>query len=624
MKKFFKFLIAVLFAALLMASCDKEKKASVVLVMTADAQFTDNIASLNFALSAASAQDVSISLAVLDSPSEGNSSVPADKLNVPSSVVVSAGSTSLKLDVQLDEDATGSEAVIAVTGVSGATLQGDGVVRIKTGQQYNGEGGGGGGGTGDDNLQLQLQSNWSVSFDPVNLEYDYDDEGYLLFFVDLVAPGSSYVWVDTYTDSQLQQYYKGDIAAMLNDYSSDFQEAISKGYSASDILYTTSDGYATVYYDEPGPTKFYIMDFDAKGKPTGKYGVVTLTVPEYDEGGEGGGGEGGDDDDESYDQISVSGTGSALFTFDIYPSGTLTAENLQDKMLETGQWVVDQYNLYVAFGEAGLATLPDDFNVTYMMSDADYPYIQFGLQELGNYDVLIVGMNAEGNLTGEYNISTIEIDGHELAAIQGARRKLAAKAGKSVRRAEDDGIDGDGDDITITIAGELKKMDAWKATYDGRHIGKSSGGEGGEGGDDPTLLGPLTLQTSWKATYSGNYRIDVTGVTDTYFMFDIYDEPFSDSELAAGLIDMVSYNLSEYGYVYNGPDDYDTWTSLESGTYYVYIAGLDANYDLTGNYAVSTIKVGSGGAVVGGGEDMVGARRKLHRRIVSKAFIRKK
>ncbi len=427
MKNFFNLLLSTVFAVLLFASCVREAVDIPVLKMSADSEFKDSYASINFTLSKASGSDISISLLVLDQPSEGNSCVAASKLTLPSSVIVSAGSTSVKLDVALAEDAVGTEAVIAVAGVVGASLEGDGVARIKTGQSYSGGGQGGEGGGGGA-LEAKLQSNWKVSFDPDNMDWDYDDDGYVLFFVDVEAPGSQYIWVDSYTDAELQEEYGGSVAALLEDYGSDFQKTIAGGYAASEVLFTPEEGYAQVYYYDAGPTKFYIMDFDAQGKPTGKYGVVELNVPEYTESG------------------------------------------------------------------------------------------------------------------GE-------------------------------------------------------------------------GGQGGEGGDIQ-LLGPLTLQSGWKAVYSGNYRVDVSGVTDAHFMFDLYSEPIADAELEDALIYMVSYNLSQYDYVYDGPADYDEWQSIEAGTYYVYIAGLDENNNLTGNYAFNTITVGSGGAISGGGEDMQSAHRKMRHNLV--------
>ena len=340
MKNFFNLLLSTVFAVLLFASCERGAVEIPLLKMSADSEFKDSYASISFALSKASGSDISISLLVLDKPSEGNSCVASNKLTLPSSVVVSAGSTSAKVDIVLAEDAVGSEVVIAVGGVVGASLEGEGVARIKTGQSYSGGGQGGEGGGGGEGgaLEAKLQSNWKVFFDPDN------------------------------------------------------------------------------------------MDFDAQGKPTGKYGVVELNVPEYTESG------------------------------------------------------------------------------------------------------------------GE-------------------------------------------------------------------------GGQGGEGGDIQ-LLGPLTLQSGWKAVYSGNYRVDVSGVTDAHFMFDLYSEPIADAELEDALIYMVSYNLSQYDYVYDGPADYDEWQSIEAGTYYVYIAGLDENNNLTGNYAFNTITVGSGGAISGGGEDMQSAHRKLRHNLV--------
>ena len=415
MKNFFNLLLSTVFAVLLFASCVREAVDIPVLKMSADSEFKDSYASISFALSKASGSDISISLLVLDQPSEGNSCVAASKLTLPSSVVVSAGSTSVKLDVALAEDAVGTEAVIAVAGVVGASLEGDGVARIKTGQSYSGGGQGGEGGGGGEGgaLEAKLQSSWTATI----LDDDWETDGeYYYYPVSVTAPGSTYIYLDTYSDAELQEEFNGSIEDLLKYYS-----GIEEGSTVEDSFYTASDVVYVPYY-EAGLTKCYIMDFDAQGKPTGKYGVVELNVPEYTE----------------------------------------------------------------------------------------------------------------------------------------------------------------------------------------------SGGEGG----DIQLLGPLTLQSGWKAVYSGNYRVDVSGVTDAHFMFDLYSEPIADAELEDALIYMVSYNLSQYGDVYDGPADYDEWQSIEAGTYYVYIAGLDENNNLTGNYAFNTITVGSGGAISGGGEDMQSAHRKLRHNLV--------
>ena len=197
-----------------------------------------------------------------------------------------------------------------------------------------------------------------------------------------------------------------------------------------------------------------------------------------------------------------------------------------------------------------------------------------------------------------------------------ARRRAALR--QLFKAPEDDGVgSGSDSEITITLDGEIKKMEAWGAVYDGRHIaeegGEGGGGEGGEG--DIQLLGPLTFQSTWKASYSGNGRIDVTGVTDEHFMFDIYDDVIPQSQLADALIYMMEYNLDTYGYYYDGPSDYDEWEDLDNGTYYVYIAGCDEDGNLTGNYGYNTITVGSGGGISGGGEDMVSAPRHFRSRI---------
>ena len=85
MKKFLLLLASAVSVILFAVSCKKEKAESVFVAVSSDSEFVDSKATLNFILSQAAPSDITISLAVLSSASEGNSAVAADKLTVPAS-----------------------------------------------------------------------------------------------------------------------------------------------------------------------------------------------------------------------------------------------------------------------------------------------------------------------------------------------------------------------------------------------------------------------------------------------------------------------------------------------------------------------------------------------------------
>ena len=278
MKNTLRFVLLTVLSALCLASCQKSEDTSVALTLSADQAFTDNAATLTLSLSKASSSEITVRLSARETPVGGKASVPAAKLSFPQSVSITPGSTSVTVDVTLAEDATGAQTVIEIAGVTGgATLEGSGAAIIATGIS-GGEGGGQGG------LTLSLQSNWTVQI--VDGEWETDGERYY-YPVSVTAPGSTYIWLETFTDAELETNYKGDIAAMLADYG-----GIEEGQTVEESFYTASETVYVTYYD-PGATKCYIMDFDAQGNPTGKYGVVNLTVPALDE--DSGGGQGDDE-----------------------------------------------------------------------------------------------------------------------------------------------------------------------------------------------------------------------------------------------------------------------------------------------------------------------------------------
>ena len=65
MKNYFKLLLSTVSAVLLFASCERGAVEIPLLKMSADSEFKDSYASINFALTKASGSDISISLLVL-------------------------------------------------------------------------------------------------------------------------------------------------------------------------------------------------------------------------------------------------------------------------------------------------------------------------------------------------------------------------------------------------------------------------------------------------------------------------------------------------------------------------------------------------------------------------------
>lgn len=300
MKNRFRMVLLCVLSALFLVSCQKAGE-PLTLVLSSDKTFTDQAATLTLTLSQAAPSEITVRLSARETPLSGKPSVPAAKLSFPQSVSIAPGSSSATVDVTLAEDATGAQAIIEIAGVTGgATLAGDGAAVIATGQSYSGgeqggeQGGEGGeqGGEGGEQgaLTLSLQSNWTARI----LDGDLEDDGtYYYYPVSVTAPGSTYLWLETLTDDELDDYYKGDIAAMLADYA-----GIEEGSTVGESFYTASETVYVTYYGA-GKTKCYIMDYDAQGNPTGKYGVVELDVPDY---------EAGDDEDDEVPEIPFTGT----------------------------------------------------------------------------------------------------------------------------------------------------------------------------------------------------------------------------------------------------------------------------------------------------------------------------
>ena len=127
---------------------------------------------------------------------------------------------------------------------------------------------------------VSLQSNWSASLDGSVIS---DEDGDFIY-LNVSTPGATYFWCDTYTADELSAYYEGSVRNMLLDYSAHAKAALAEGYYGMDDLYWVAGAGEDVWMDVygPGSTYIYIIDLDAEGNATGKYGKSAVTIPEYE------------------------------------------------------------------------------------------------------------------------------------------------------------------------------------------------------------------------------------------------------------------------------------------------------------------------------------------------------
>jgi hypothetical protein len=286
MKTFRLFAWAVLAFACI--ACNKDKGPSAKLIIGGDSFFSNGTASINLMLSDAVSSDVTAYLVCVNEAEEGYSAVPLESLTFDNQVVIKAGETSAKTTLTLDtkdlNSAVKYQAAIKVDSASGAevseTLH---TVFIAVPSTEFGEPDPGPGpGPGPDDPTVPdpvLQANWSVSMVGVGTD-EYGD----YIQVSVTAPGSSYYGVVEYSDEEFAQYYAEDgISGLISDMQDYVKKNLDEGEKLADILWTPSDGDVYLDYYAAGVSNFFIVDFDASGKVTGKYGKTVLTIPELEE-----------------------------------------------------------------------------------------------------------------------------------------------------------------------------------------------------------------------------------------------------------------------------------------------------------------------------------------------------
>ncbi len=561
---FLKVLSTAVVAMTALLACNKENQSGTPLIgiMSGEYFSSDNTAEITLVLSDAPKNDLSVNLVVSGTALPETTALPGDHISLPSSVTVVGGATSTSFTATVNPEglADGTySAGIQIQPGSGYKVSEEGAVTyIKL--TVTGQGGGSG-------SSLQLQSNWSVSLlgDP----YEYEDDLYIDLSVNL--PGIQYFFMEANTEEDMAEYYNGTIEGLVAKWEADNLTQLET-YSINQILFSLQDEeFYTAYYGE-GPAKIYIVEFDAQGKATGRYGVSDVVMPPYDESGQGGGDTPSvditmtlqndwtltitgselvrDDYGSKYLAATVSAPGSSYIYIDSYTDQELESDASGDIANVAAQV---QTNLQSSLGEGSTIN-----ELLYQAGNVYVPYYEGG--ETWFY---ILDFDANGKATGKYGKVKINVP-----------------------------------DLSFT----------------------------------PVLNGPLTFQSAWKAAYGGREdgydRIDISGVTDSHFMFDLYNEVIPDNELQDELINLVAFNINEYGYVYDGPEDYDNYNGLSAGTYYVYIVGLDEGNNLTGNYGYSTISVTSTSSVNGAPHKRIGRSAtvpaRLHSRTAASAPVTRK
>lgn len=542
-------ILAVALGAAMVFSC-KEDQPQVNLptaTLAADEAFVDGKANITVTLSAASPVDVTATIAY-GNAREGRTAIDIAALKFNQEVTLRAGEKTVSCTVELlstEKIADGAEAPIALAGVSAAdygALKCDVAIAyiVYNAPKYD-ENDPNNPNNPDnpdnpgqpDEEGLTLRTDWTATLD--GDPYWYGNTAY--FDVIPTVPGIKYFWLVAFSDEEMDVYFEGSVKSMIDIYAESVKDYLANGDDIEEILFFPGEEEYYVQYYYAGSTTVYIIEYDAQGNPTYNYGAVDVVLPEIEDNGDDP--DDPDDPDEPtlVDRFAVTGTGNAYYTFGVMKKGVLNSDNLQESMLAIGQAVVEEYDDMLFWYE--LFGWEADFTLLDFLNDAEYYYTDFYAVENGEYDVLIVGMNENGNLTGQYSISTVNVDGHELAMeIYQIKTKLnkaiAKKVGKSqkmfksmrkgltARKAlhfapEDDGAGATGEDeeITITIEGNLTQMPDWQAVYLGRYEYVEEDDDDEYGPDYP-FEGTLQLQSNWSVSLVGEPYSE-----DGYIVIDI-------------------------------------------------------------------------------------------------------
>lgn len=136
----------------------------------------------------------------------------------------------------------------------------------------------------DWNINAFVNPEWKAEWDG----WEPGEEGES-FWVAGKAPGAPYVYVEAYTDEEVEEYFENGIQELFNSLQSSVKDALYQGYTMqeiveSDLIAVDSDGSFEALldtYGEFGETNVYVVGFDASGNVIGGYGKSPVEIPEY-------------------------------------------------------------------------------------------------------------------------------------------------------------------------------------------------------------------------------------------------------------------------------------------------------------------------------------------------------
>jgi len=397
------------------ASCKKE---SVSLSIAGPEEFTDGKATVVLRLSSAPADFVDVLLAC--SPEEG--------VVMQKQVSFNPGSTTLEVPV----DATGITASsvinveVRIVDAIGASVghPSSHVIVLNPGNEGNE------GNEGDNTLQLQ--GNWKVEL----AGEPYSEDGSDWVDVKVTAPGIKNFYVDVFLESDIASV-EGGIAAVIADWESQIKSALANGEALTDYLWTSVEEECWIEYPGAGNANIYVVEFESDGSATGRYGLTKVVLPEYEGDSDSSTLQPADnyvknskigvtymgrynDEGDDFDCFTATGVEGKLWSISIDEPGTF-ADIAQAAEYAIGE-IEDLLADYAAFGFTAL-----DFLYQGTLAEDEYSIAEYYAFDNGTYDAIVFIFDEEGKMTGEYNLVSVNIDGHAKASAPrpaGKRRVL--------------------------------------------------------------------------------------------------------------------------------------------------------------------------------------------------------
>lgn len=266
-------------------------------------------------------------------------------------------------------------------------------------------------------------TNWKIEYQGYQMVDFGDEEDYAEVFR-VTGTGSESAYFVMVEPGTVASYANNmdELFAQAEEWLQEDLEFYSQySWTIDDLVFTEDPHYEYYAAFSAGEKEVIVFGMSKEGKASGKYAYLDFTVAEdHGESEE-------PEEPDIMDRIAVEGTGNKLFTFDLLEHGVITDANLEDSIMEVGEYPSYIAWLYNSFFGGNY------FDFTDFANDAEYNTTDFYAKELGTYDVLIVGLDDDGNLSGEYNISTIEIDGHELAEVLSVSARSRVAANRTVR-----------------------------------------------------------------------------------------------------------------------------------------------------------------------------------------------